>query len=500
LAVEVRNDGGSGVCQVFRAAFPALASRAWSVASGAPFALNPNEARTLRVRFAPSVPGAVGSTLLLQTSSVDAPELRVAVSGRGGEECLLLWPRTLDLGTVQPGCGANTRTLTLRNACDATVSIANPRLADATGAFSLPARQPLAIAAHSDAELHVRFAPGTTGDFTGALLLESGGTEPLLRTVPLSGRGGAVHVERPNPTPAKFDVLWLVDDSCSMPLNVPRDVAAAYQHFLQHAPQPLDVHTAITTTSWSTTPRKGFPSGNFVNGPHGEIFGTGPRVLTPQMPDFQARLDSYFDVAQKGSAVERPMDSLRHAVTPALTPQNAGFRRPDARLALLVLTTDGASPDPAVLRAHAYAVRRFASSAYAPVVAGIVPTARFPAESCAYHTVGPDGFAGWDHWPNFMRLLDGHAEEFCDGNVASKMDRLGRYVFARRLEFPVSQAPAPGATITVRVDGVGMPEMGPTGATQWTWDASRRAVVFSPAAAPSAGARIEIEYVHACLP
>lgn len=135
----------------------------------------------------------------------------------------------------------------------------------------------------------------------------------------------------------KTDILFVVDDSGSMAphqTNLANNLSA-FINTLKSSPVANDFQIGVTTTSVSD-----FGSTALV-GEHGRLVvpilqGSSPTLVA----DFQAQVAG---VGTGGSGKEQPLRAMRMALTsPLIDPgnTNAGFLRPGARLAVIILTDE----------------------------------------------------------------------------------------------------------------------------------------------------------------
>jgi hypothetical protein len=204
------------------------------------------------------------------------------------------------------------------------------------------------------------------------------------------------------------------------------------------------------------------------------------------MPDRAAVLASNLDVGGCHS-VKQGLSAAWHALVPPLsdnaddpnTPEpadgNLGFRRTDARLAVLVWSDDDdQSPGAA---GGWYDQLALAVPGTRPDFAAVVA----PAAGCPGMSNPGARYLG------AVRSLGGFAASVCDADWSAAAEALVDEALRPRVRFPLRAAADP-ASVRVSVDGVA--------ATGWSYDAAAPAVVF--AAAPRPGAQIGITYSEPC--
>lgn len=126
----------------------------------------------------------------------------------------------------------------------------------------------------------------------------------------------------------KVDLIMMIDNSPSMnPYQgkFAQQVGAMISQFNQLG---LDYHISVVTTDMR-------PGGN-----GGLMLGT-PKFLTAQTPNLLSILQSRISIGDNGSEAERGLESIRKVLEPTyLSGAGAGFLRPDALLAILILTNE----------------------------------------------------------------------------------------------------------------------------------------------------------------
>lgn len=112
----------------------------------------------------------------------------------------------------------------------------------------------------------------------------------------------------------------------------------------------VDLHAAVITTSVDTAPWQPVPG--YVHG--GRLIGVTNKVAKTIDGNFEQVLTENLKTGMRidGSATEQPFDAVRFALSePLLSTENAGFLRPNAGLAIFLLTdADDQSKDPVANR------------------------------------------------------------------------------------------------------------------------------------------------------
>jgi hypothetical protein len=161
--------------------------------------VNPGASCTIQVTFTPAQSGSRTGQMTI-SANVSGGELTVALSGTGGSPgVVLLTPLTLSFGQVQTGTTSSPLQVTVENSSASAFSITSVNV---TAPFVLASNAcGSSLAAHSDCQLTVEFAPIQAVAATGTLTLVDGvGTQ----TVALSGTGAAAPTDGLSPASLAF--------------------------------------------------------------------------------------------------------------------------------------------------------------------------------------------------------------------------------------------------------------------------------------------------------
>jgi cysteine-rich repeat protein len=436
--------------------------------------IEPGATRVLEVEVAPQVTGTRDATLELSFSNPGTNELSATVHALAGVTPLSVEPPVVDFGPTPLGCAIpDQRRLTLRRVAGGsgrvlTLSIQN----DASGSFSVAAT-PAELAFWQTLAATVSYDPQSAGRHTAELYIFTD-SSPTPIVVPLAGEGVAstMRSETTVLEPRAIDLLFLVDNSCSMG-PAQEALAAALPVFDQvRLERQADVRAAVITTDMKD------PS-------HAGRFQGVPPVMDGASPAFLADLTDRVIQGTEGSGNEMGILALYSAFRePLSSSDNAGFIRPDADLALVVVTDENDfSPNSPGISAVVATVRSAAGRRL--ITAGVIGPI---SGTCT----GPYGVGNaTDRWAELIgRVQDDLHTSFC-----SPMEDNLRAIAAHLFGSPaiVLRGRPVISTIQVAVDGV---QLHPAA---WTYDLStNRVVIFDPADA-SIGASVEVTYASICL-
>lgn len=130
-------------------------------------------------------------------------------------------------------------------------------------------------------------------------------------------------------TTSETDLLFLIDDSGSMS-TYQQLMAANIPTLIQEIVKRVggSINAAVITTDMDGMSGTGMGK-----------FNGAPTVLNSSMTGFEAALSNRLMVGNAGSGTEKHLDALNAAMTePLLSTHNAGFIRPNAHLAVIMLS------------------------------------------------------------------------------------------------------------------------------------------------------------------
>lgn len=431
------------------------------------------------IRVAASVPGEppddylrgtlrfqVGSEARLRTVPVDLLVSR----------CLVVDPLALNLGTVQTGCTSASKVVSLYNVCGVPIDITD--ISTPAAPFRITASPfagaPIQLSPAQALSVAVAAAPTTAGSFVGALRVESvEGGAAWSQSVALRATGSESGQQAESFTQGQteVDILLVVDNSCSM-ADEQTALATNFAAFMSSASQSTsNWHIGVVTTDV---------------GDHGVLVESpgNPRFLSPNTPSVASLFAQKVQLGTSGSGVEQPFQSMSLALTaPNLTGANNGFLRPDAALAV-VIVTDAVEQSGNSIGSYVSTLRRAKNGRPELVSVSVVGPFTTPSASCVTEGLVDDG-----RFHSIVTQTGGVQSDICTANWAMDLETISRSVFGARRSFELSGTPRAAAGISVTVDGV------PT--TAWTLDTVNNAVILQ--SAPPPGAVIAIDYLTACF-
>ena len=468
-AVRLTNRG-EDECALLSAELRAPVDPAFRVLPAAwPTSLRPGESTLLELEYAPQTRSESKGNLVITTGDPVFPERHVVLSGSSlGYTHVFVRPEILDFGVRRPGCGSPTQTLTFFNAGTQAVTLNQVDLAPVGGAFSFSTavRAPHMVPAGGVARFDVRFDVPSVGREAGEVELTVGGL-PHALVVPLRGEGDLTpraadtFVQRVND---KVDVLFVIDDSCSM-LDEQMSLAANITQFIRQATlRSSDFHLGITTTTV-------FPTPGLLVGP----------VLNRGTPSLEQQFRAQAAVGTSGSGIEQGLEAMAGAFRAAdrgVRPNAELFRSDAATLVVIISDEDDQSPAPPLTY--------FGLLQSRPAVA--VQLALITGQAAGCRSAGGSATPA-PRYEEIRALTSGISESIC-GDWAGTLTRIGAAAFGLRAHFTLSQPADLNDPIEVLVNGAAQPR------SAWSYDPATGAVLF--ATPPPNGATIEIRYTPRC--
>lgn len=487
--------------------------------------LQPQQSMQVVVRVAPT--GAVPTNLVTLTgaltfnaTSPTAPQAIVPLRTSVGPSCLAVTPDPLDFGTIKRGCNSAPRTFNIYNVCTTNVTISSFAMQAAAGQ---PPGGPNCMGGSACPEFYLvstpsipmggltlnpgaapvtfqaKYAPIDIGSDQGAVAINAiQNGQSITYLVGLQGNGDAIGQQTDTfqqDLQPKADILLVVDDSGSMQ-DKQTSLANNFSSFIQYAVAAnVDYQIGVTTTTVGeqecvpgfgciATPSKA-PSGKLRR-------ENGVYILKPSTMNIGQKFAQYVNVGTDGSGTEQGLETATLAVTPPLiSSDNAGFVRPDANLAIVVVSDAG---DQSVQPVSYYQNRlvnvkgfnrlsMFTFSTIGPYLASA-------PGSCTY-----DGGGDVQRYQAITTYTSGVSDEICNSNWAAALQNLGRTAFGFRTQFFLNNVPdtSMGRVIDVKINGVSAP------AGTWMYDSASNSIKFQQSATPAPGQTLTVTYFTACF-
>ena len=469
----------------------------FSMGSGMEFALdNPPMSGTsvaggaslnLDVTFSPTSQSTSVAIVQVSFANPMTTDILANLSGSGGDISLVANPSSLDFGPSPIACAAPlSRSIELTNVGNQDLDILSITVVGtSSGAFSVsgfPSSGTANLDRLETLTVEVGFDPSGAGNFNAQLQITVDG-QPAPTLVALSGSGAnqPTRTDVFDFTSPQSDILFVVDDSCSMPA-AQEAIADNFSNFSNTlVSRGVNLHFAVVTTDMADLARQG------------RMIGMPPYVTNMSM-NFVDEMETRLQPGANGSGTEMGILGGLRAVTPPLTTnENMGFLRPDADLVIVILSDEDDQSDDQFLGGSIQdAVHQFETAAGngGLSISGLVgPT----SQGC----MGPFGSvrAGPRYHELIARAGNGLALSLCD-DMSANLNTLANSLFGGP-EFRLQAEPIESSImVTVNGSNVASSNMG---TTVWSYDAAKQSVVFADGQVPANGAQIQISYTPYCL-
>jgi hypothetical protein len=289
----------------------------------------------------------------------------------------------------------------------------------------------------------------------------------------------AVQVDVQRQADGIVDILWVVDDSGSM-TNQRQTLANNFSRFLDDL-LALQVRFQMGVISTNHNDR-------------GTLRGT-TKIITNSTPNPRQVFLQNTTFPPSRARLEQGLRMTELALTePNLSGANAGFLRPNAALAVIVVTDedDSSYGDPAYYS-------RFLRSVKGPgnenlsslsIIGGTTPDGCFPpGEEIYFGGLAEPAF----RYSAVATKTGGIIGSICDVSFEATLSRIAAALNTLRRVFPLSLKPDP-ATITVRVNGNVVQRDVVNG---WQYRAETQSITFLGNYVPPPGAVLRFEYAIA---
>jgi len=467
------------------------------------------------VRFEPQEAGPADGQMFVLTDDANRLRVELLLFGRGEPPVAAIFPDELDFGEVtfrnpvgptgRSECSSATREVFVFSQGNAPLTVSNleveeegDELFSIQGVFleagddSTPVtdlESPIDVQIGQNLRIVLQFFPTSVVDpeHETTLRIEHNGEQRLNR-IRLTGTATPdvpVFDEfRQAPGP-QVDILWVIDDSCSM-IDEQLRLINNLEDFTQFADsQSADYQMAVVTTLGT-----GSTSGEFERCfPH-------PRVISGTYFDRAEAFRCTFEVGTGGSGIEAGMAAARNALVKASsdTPgTNAGFLREEAELAVVIMSDeDDFSTESDRLFANYFDTVKGPGRADDVKVHAIAGPVTEPCDNGGGFFDVQEGF----RYFQLVQSTGGIFFNICEEDWSPILTQLGLDTFQPRDQFGLSKVADP-LSLQIFVDGLAVPQDPING---YVYDRQANVVTFNGDSVPGPGARVEISYQDVCSP
>lgn len=475
------------------------------------FELPAFERVTFRVEFNAIIRGIANGALVVLTADTRNPQFRLQLTGQAIAPQIDVFPDLLDFGTVtfrnpigsppRSECSSPSREVRLFTVGQASVEIESIEIdpssdglfvitsVSVNGEPVLDPSQPFEVPpGGTGLRIAVRFFPTRLDppEHTGILRIRHN-AQGEVDEIALRGESAPdvpVFETFEQAEGPKVDILWVIDNSCSMADEQERliDNLSGFVDFADE--EDADYQMGVTVTD-------GFSS----DAGRLERCFPHPAVISGDYPQREDAFDCTFLVGTDGSGIEAGLGAAKRALERAQSDEpniNTGFLREDADLAIVVMSDEDDQSQ------NFTAIKE-----YFDTVKGPGRASRTKVHAIAGPTTGPCGTGGgfFNAQPGFVykRMAEetgGLFFDICQRDWQPIFDQLGLDTFQAFDTWYLEQ-PADPASLRVFVDGVQIPEDPNAG---YTYRFEENAVRFHGDAVPGPGQRIEVDYSTQCTP
>ncbi len=286
----------------------------------------------------------------------------------------------------------------------------------------------------------------------------------------------------------EVDILWVVDDSCSM-AEEQATLANGIQSFVtQMESSGTDFHIGVISTSFE-----------YTDDTRGSLIGDPP-YLTNRDDYVQGFIDRATGLGVDGSDREKGLEAAAHALSPQMTfgGANAGFLRATAQLLIVFVSDEEDCSDRGALGDQDAKQCYVQSEKLVPIGDFVTEFRDLKSNRDMVNVgaiVGVQNAACDDAHPGSRYIktakhTGGLVSDICLADWSNTLADLGLTATGIRTAFQTTY-PAKTETLTVKVNGEEMPQDEVNG---WTYDPESCYLTFAPAVIPERDSDILAEY------
>ena len=488
-----------------------VVSRGWTafeVEGTYPTTVPPGGRTDVWIKYIPATEDDKGR-ITINTNDAANPRFRVAVFGTAAIPDVEAFPYALDFGTVihrnpamqdqRSECASAARVANIHSTGSAPVTIQRLEVDGARdGVFEVTGvtvdgvvvpdfNSPFQIPVNKSAQVVLQFFPtrAMPEDHASVLRIHNNGRDELPAEIRLNGTattdGPVTDTFRQLEGP-KVDILWVIDNSCSMYDEQARLVDNLTQFVAYADSLNADYQMGVIVTD-SRSPEAGKLQFCY---PH-------PRIVKSDYPRRDEAFRCLFEVGVTGSYIEAGLGAAMKALQRAqrtdddpIRNPNIGFLRDDASLAVVTMSDeDDQSLESDDLLVDFFRTVNGNNRTTVHAIAGPV------AETCQTR----QAMAGYRYfW--MTEQMGGLFQNICLEDWQPVLRNLGLNVFVPIEEWELSQSADP-TSVTVSVDGRPIIWSQNNG---YTYSASRNRIQFHGTSVPTPGQTITVSYVGNCRP
>lgn len=386
-------------------------------------------------------------------------------------------PVALDFGSWLKDCPTDPETITVTNKGLGTLEVDNIFLSGPGLTAFTHTGGPMTLEYNESAEFEVVFTPTAWVDYDVDLVLENNDPDEAPTIVSLIGTGaqGSTFEESfVQEYTDQVDVLWVVDNSCSMDDELVT-MSSNFASFIQaFASLDVDYHIAVVTTDMDDPQDSGQFQGPWMDN---------------KTPNLLGEFSDQVNQGTTGSGSEKGLAAVNAALSTPLvySKLHSGFLRDEAALSVIIVTDEnddsglntnnfstwfrGLKKDPELARFNAFCGDRFLGC-QDPFNSGITAT-------------------GGDRYIDVVDATGGFFASICTSNYSSALEELSFSSVGMNIDFPLSEEPQTLDGMTVTIDGTEWSQDADNG---WSYDPDSNSITFHGEAIPGPDEEVTVTY------
>lgn len=297
----------------------------------------------------------------------------------------------------------------------------------------------------------------------------------------------------------KIDILWVIDNSGSMETSQ-NNLASNFTAFINRFEQKnYDFRMGvITTDAWEKRFNSGSSKARLRDGVGSNR--SGVYIMTPTTPNLSNVFSTNIRQGTAGNGDERALESFRQGL---LEPWNVNFRRPDAFLAVIIVSDEEdfsqtsssfsenySNPNLLPITYYRDFLDTFTNRQSGETANYSVNSITVTNTACR-DALSTDGFMRKlaPRVTDLSTMTGGVVGSLCS-NFGETLDIISDSILALSSVFKLSREPVV-ESIVVKVNGSVVAQSATNG---WTYEAATRSIRFNGSAIPSADADIRISF------
>jgi len=404
----------------------------------------------------------------------------------GDQPDIKIEPSTVTFGYLLVDCPGDPQTVTVSNVGEEDLLVDGARLSGTgSDAFSLQG-SPIDLAPGESFELTLNFTPALLMDYEIDIIVDSNDPDEPEASADVIGHGSeeALYEEIfKQPEIEAIDVLWVVDNSGSMSPIVSH-LGDRFASFLtSFSAMGIDYQIGVTSTDMDDPTHSG------------RLLGTD-KVISPTDSDPVGTFVANTDLGDSGSGSERGSEAAYAALTdPLLSGANSGLIRPDANLAIVVLSDEDDSSNEGSWSSwksnFVSWVEGLKSDPSRTSFSGVIGDPDSGLFGCTGSGFPPVTAIAGKKYEELINGTGGTWQSICDEDFDQMLAYLGYGISGLQFDFELAKTPTSVFEIHVYVDGVEVPRSMTSG---WYYFPASNSIHFHQSVVPGPNSEIYVVY------